>query len=102
MDNNPSGRRRARSNRNSKMRRIGPGAPVGAVEPGNRAAILRVERETEYVEVLRQALAPRRLRNRDQALVEMPAQDDLRRRALMLAGNAGDDRVGERRRAPER
>src|SRR6185437_3443210 len=82
--------------------RVRADAPVRPVERGDGGAVAGVERETEDVEVFRQPFAPRRLRDGDQPLVEMPADDDLRRRAAMLGGELAQHGIVELPPAPER
>src|SRR5271168_209314 len=83
-------------------RRIGSNPAVGAVEPSDGGAILSVEREAEDVEIFAQTLAPRGLGDDDKTFVEMPSDDDLRRRASVLGGNLSDYRIVERLGAPQR
>ena len=61
--------------------RVRPGAAVlAAVEPRDRLVVGRLELEVEELEVLLDPLGRRRLREDDVAALDVPAQDDLRRR----------------------
>ena len=80
----------------------GPIRPPGEFERFDASHIVGVEMEVERSDVLPQALGTHGFRNGDQAVVEMPANDDLRRSLPMLRGDLDDHRLAELSAAPER
>ena len=60
-------------------------ASIAAISSGR-------EREVENVEVLGDALGAHRLGDGAEAVLQMPAEHDLRRSLAVLPGQAGDDR----------
>src|SRR5262245_29670101 len=77
-----------------------------AVAPPQRRDLRHLvlaEREIEYREVLRDALPVRRARDRrDAAVLERPAQRDLRDAPAPAAGDVADDRIVDQTPAAER
>src|SRR5215218_3939969 len=66
------------------------------VERVDRGDLLGGQREVEDVEVLGDAVRLDRLGDRAEAVLDVPAQDDLRRGLAVLGRQIGDDRVGQR------
>ena len=59
--------------------------------------LITVQLEVEHVQVLRQTPRVRTLRNRNQFVFDVPAQDDLRRAPAVSLCDAGHDRRREKR-----
>src|SRR5215207_3016321 len=66
------------------------------VERVDRCDLLGGQREVEDVEVLGDAVRLDRLRDRAEAVFDVPAQDDLGRGLAVLGREIGDDRIGQR------
>src|SRR6185295_6056785 len=73
--------------------RVRADAAATIVERGDLGHLVLGQLEIEYVEVLGDARRRDRFRDRDQTILDVPAECDLRRRPAMLVGDAGDQRV---------
>src|ERR1700678_2895668 len=71
----------------SRRRRIRAHSAAGCIKRLDSLHVIAIELEVEHADVLLQPLEPNRLRNDDEPVVEMPADDDLRRRFPMLGGD---------------
>src|SRR5271157_3138800 len=100
----PAQRPNMRAPRGSEGRSGGVGTypAAGRIERVDASHIVGVEMEVERSDVLPQALGTHGFRNGDQAVVEMPANDDLRRGLPMLRGDLDDHRLAEVSAASER
>ena len=76
--------------------------PAAGVERPDRREILFLEGEVEDLQVLPHARRIGRLRDHHGAQLQVPAQDDLGRRPPVASGDRTDDRIGDRRRLPQR
>src|SRR6187200_679756 len=74
---------------------VGPAAHAG-VQGIDRRDLLGLQREVEDPEVLRDAVRLDRLRDRTEPMLDVPAQDGLRRGLAVLGSELGDDRIGQR------
>src|SRR6202012_3818628 len=74
----------------------GDAAGCAVIETLDRRDLLVGQIEVEDVEVLGHPLRPGGLRDRDDAALHVPAQDDLRDALAVLAGDRRDRRVAER------
>src|SRR5258708_27530573 len=90
--------------RNSERRRgwIWPHSSGGRIERFDPLHVLVIELEIERADVLLHPLGPNRLRNDDQAAVEMPPDDDLRRRPFMFGGDLNQRRFAQQAASSQR
>src|ERR1700722_7794896 len=86
----------------SRPGRIGAYSAARRIERLDPLHVLAVELEIERADILPQALEPNGLRNDDQAAVEMPADDDLRRRLFMFGGDLNERRFAQQAASSQR
>ncbi len=86
----------------SRCGRVGTDPAIGRIKLFDAPHVVVVEPDVERGDILLQPLEAHRFRNRDQAAVEMPADDDLRRGLPMLGGDVDDCGLAEQSAPPER
>jgi hypothetical protein len=97
-------REQAAAPRRSKTRgrRVGTDPAAGRIKRIDAPQVILVESEAKRANILLQALETHRFRNGDETAVEMPADDDLRRSLLVLAGDVDDCGLAQRGAPAER
>src|SRR5271166_3871351 len=91
-----------KSESETRRRRVGTDPAIGRIKRFDAPQVVVVEAEVERADVLLHALDAHRLRNGDQTVVEMPADDHLRRGLPMLGGNVDDRGIAEQGASAER